>query len=487
MAYSTRFNVKERIRALKLEKMRSITEAEIYQSPEMQKHVSTVLEALTGDLAPKLRVKIFYDENDSTIGYTDGNEAVLNANSKLIRLFHAPEQRYNAFMGVAFHECAHRIFMDFEVERKALDFVQNGLWFGADPVPENDDEILALKELNDAMNNQLYRMMFAEIFHTLSNITADAHDEAAMKILYPGTVARAINTTAEALFLQTSSLERQEKLVQEGKLSELSCMYNLCLQYVRFGKIHSEAETPTGELYDNLVSIAPAAEMAIIQDDPKKKYGYLNAIVLKLWPYIKKALEKAQQEQNQENNNASEQSNNTSNQVNELAKAIQKIMEQLQQGKQNISQTPMPKTGKSSKTAKQRTKAQSTLQQSRQNNTQQTNNAATAANSAVLNQIASGIAQTQAEQEAEMEEIQAENAIIATIDKTSSHVGVPVHYQTVLDYSEHDEAEYHKLMDSLLPISKRMQREIQNALREMEDNGIARHKHFGKILEVNQS
>ena len=106
--------------------------------------------------------------------------------------------------------------------------------------------------LEEALNNENYRPIFCNIYHQLSNIFSDVHDERKITDDYHGLVEQALIYSTESLRGQSESVETLTEAIKNKQADELSVMFSLILQQARFGSvvIENESKLKSNELLD---------------------------------------------------------------------------------------------------------------------------------------------------------------------------------------------------------------------------------------------
>lgn len=105
----------------------------------------------------------------------------------------------------------------------------------------------------------------------------------------------------------------------------------------------------------------------------------------------------------------------------------------------------------------------------------------------ILSSVIARIAKEQAMNEVEEEMKEALLNEVKTMDMRTSHEGVPLKVSRVLEVTPHDIALYEEEMKVLKPHSKRIQRQMMNALRDLRAGTVQHRKLFGSRLEANNA
>lgn len=456
----------------------TITADELFTSREYASHIQSLVDTTTGRFSVPLKVVLHHGGSDTAC--TDGNQILANTRSHFIYRYRDLESKYLAAVGMIFHECAHVLFLDFDASRKATSMLENGLFYGDEPSPETKEQQDALEDMKMAMAQKEYAPLFTRVYHEILNCVADPHDEDALIAEYGGFVQRAILVLRESLFASASSVELMEEKVQKGELSKLSMAYGVILCYARFGRVisdHPEKVMET-ETLKKLMELGKDINFAQYTDDPVVRAGHINSAMLALWPWIREELDQIQKKEGQGG-----QQNNQGDPPSE--QAIQSVLEQLNQGANESGMTQAPVNRMSSGEAKARSKQAKNEKNARApgvTSSQQEGQSVvgTEALDRLLSEVAGNIA---AEIVQDQVMVQTCQEIKAT-DQNSTHLGVPVRVLPQTDVTEEDIRAYNEAMKDIAGCSKRLQRRMKEALRDLRDGDVAHHKVSGNRFDA---
>ncbi len=105
----------------------------------------------------------------------------------------------------------------------------------------------------------------------------------------------------------------------------------------------------------------------------------------------------------------------------------------------------------------------------------------------IMSQITGDIAQGKAEGEIESELKSNVNAIVQTVNQTSAHAGLTTNIERYHHVSSTDISLYDRIMRDLKPISRALQKQMINAMRDMKEGELQRHRITGSRLEIRDS
>lgn len=484
-------DIAARLRQMTAEQCATLDPQEIFTSPEFAEHLQGLVNEtmkIGGKATSEISVNVVTTPN-SPPGWTDGNDIYVNTINSVSSHYTLPLEQFITLRGICFHECSHVLYLDFNEEKKALKSIGDGKLYGELLVPQTAEDDLMMHEMEDALADPLYRPIFQQVFSDVTNTIDDPHDEGKIIRRFGGIVEQGIVLARESLL---RSFDYAENIVA-GKGSDLEKIYSLMLEYARFETImmrDQDACLKTQPLVQCVVSLAKPIATARWTDDMKVRFAQINEIMLKLWPYIKAELEKQKQQKKQEKQNQQgddDSKNPQGNQSggNSTQEAVQNILDQLQKvsQNQNVSAHPNRRTS-STEAVKNRQAARAGKQPASGEKTRPVNQdsamkSAQAALDAVEKKVAERIAA------AAMERDLTSN-LMMEIDQTaigSSHSG-KICAKRDLEVDASDIKLYERQMEDVKAYSKRLQRRMSDALRDLQEGGVAHHKQFGNRIEA---
>lgn len=228
---------------------------------------------------PRVSVRVYYDPNDDTTGYTTGAVIAINLGNDIIQHFATDEAKIVAAHGMLFHELSHCVYLDFDASAKAIKSLSSGWFWPETPSNNGIDTIL------DDMTNDSVCDLLCQIAHNIENCIDDANNEIRICASEGKLVNQAIYTTATALHAQT---EPYQAMVRE-EWSEVSRLLNLVLQQARYGSIilDDEEEPVDDRVWDAFQTVIPFIEEGTLACNAKDLYRAINQILIRVWDIIK--------------------------------------------------------------------------------------------------------------------------------------------------------------------------------------------------------
>ena len=497
--------IRRKVRKLALEKKEQLNPSDIFLSEEFKNYLNSLSRTMGNGAGETTRI-IVEDTGPDGDSFTNGSCMHLNCGAEKLDYFDTLEGKFLGLMGTFFHEKAHDLFNDFNEGRRANSFIKDGLFYGEAPKGMNATEEADWTDMEEALKEKKTRPIFLEVFHSLDNIVADRHDEECLIDAYGSFAGESLLLNRQAKQSFAEFFETSAHAVNTGDLPELSFMYNNMLQMCLFDDIlaRNQAAVEQSDYWKTLEKIRTHARIACATDDVIRKYSELNWIMLYFWPYIRNAIQQNRQEQNnnQSGQSADGKTGDSNSQGNPQQKGtasasqdeVQKILEQLKNGAKNSGATTAPSGQHSSDIAianranarsgkvpeKNRAKAEAAGKAMSEQGKQALYH--------VLESIRNDIAQNQAEAELESE---AGNNIVdavAAVNQSESHRGIPIRTERILNVTPEDIERYKAIMNSELnPVSRRLQKQMLDALRDLKEGCVRKHRLFGRMIMPNDA
>lgn len=284
-----------KIRAMICSKAQTLTDKEVFGSGIMAAYLTNHAQAITPKR--KICVKLSWQQDKlNFIANTNGMTIQINAANPL--LLDAPKRElvFLRLLGTVGHECGHILFSDFRQLHSYTTTLYSGRLYPAIPDDLTTEAEAAFEEIQQACcdgdGNEIIQKIVLESGRFLLNCMEDYYVDSRMCALFPGTIGQGI------LLLNDHMADTYPPInkMLEHKVSPLSIMKSLLLQYARFGSINNLGDYQ-GEYLDLLYECIPLIDEAVCGGIAARMTA-ANRILLRLWPYIKmKAAEKKPDEE----------------------------------------------------------------------------------------------------------------------------------------------------------------------------------------------
>ena len=511
--------IRAKVRKLALDKKSKLTAKDVLMSEELKSYLSSLAVSMGNGAGETTTIIVDDGGPDAPSGYTNGTRMYLNCTSHKLDYFDNLEGKFLGFMGTFFHEKAHDLFNDFNEFRNAMRYIDSGHFYGEKPRNMNAKQEADWTDMEDALQAPHTRQIFQTVFKDLDNIIADRHDEDSLIDAYGAFVGESLYLSRQAKQADADFFESEVHKVNTGEQDELVFMTNNMFQLCLFDEVlaRSQKTVETSDYWQSIEKIQEHARIACATDDISRRFSEMNWMLLYFWPYIRNAIQKLQDQKNQQQGSSATQQNpngsgsgndqnqNTQgNQGSQLqsgqggnnqqptssisADDVQQLLNALNKGTGNLGSNPAPQNQHSSDIAITRRANERNGKVPEKN--QAGAKAATDAMSKqgkeavyqALNSITSEIAQNQAEDELEGEASAVLVDAVTAVNDAGSHKGIKVNTDRVLGVTASDVNNYNTIMEELRPVSRRLQKQMLDALRDLKDGYVQRHKQFGRTI-----
>lgn len=511
--------IRAKVRKLALDKKSKLTAKDVLMSEELKSYLSSLAVSMGNGAGETTTIIVDDGGPDAPSGYTNGTRMYLNCTSHKLDYFDNLEGKFLGFMGTFFHEKAHDLFNDFNEFRNAMRYIDSGHFYGEKPRNMNAKQEADWTDMEDALQAPHTRQIFQTVFKDLDNIIADRHDEDSLIDAYGAFVGESLYLSRQAKQADADFFESEVHKVNTGEQDELVFMTNNMFQLCLFDEVlaRSQKTVETSDYWQSIEKIQEHARIACATDDISRRFSEMNWMLLYFWPYIRNAIQKLQDQKNQQQGSSATQQNpngsgsgndqnqNTQgNQGSQLqsgqggnnqqptssisADDVQQLLNALNKGTGNLGSNPAPQNHHSSDIAITRRANERNGKVPEKN--QAGAKAATDAMSKqgkeavyqALNSITSEIAQNQAEDELEGEASAVLVDAVTAVNDAGSHKGIKINTDRVLGVTASDVNNYNMIMEELRPVSRRLQKQMLDALRDLKDGYVQRHKQFGRTI-----
>lgn len=463
-----------------------LTDREIFLSAEFT-HYTTRLADFILRKHRLYSLKLDYvDDPSGPIAYTDGKMIYLNTGNSLAKGPKLLERRFKTNMGILLHEVAHKLFLDFSTKRKALEQIEKGTLYGDFSFAMGEPTLQTAYEELEKVTASPYAQAIAQIYADMENRISDGHDERAMKNSFPGFIRECIEVFGE---VQMEGAPTLEGLIADraDTYSIYSC---LILQYAKFSYYKvGEHNADTDKMLDTMALLEPVIDAALEEDSLKKRWEYLNQIVLYLWPYLRERFPENPQGQSSSQGSQNGQGNssgqgNQNSQGNSggqngqngssgngamtpqaLAQAIQ---EAAQAADKAMGANPVPKNCSGNGINPKQVQGGGST------------NASGGFSGTDISGIAQDIGQEEAKQQIQQELDQEQMNAIRNLNVPLVHQEIPVQ---VHRHNAEDESRYKQIVESVAPYTRNLVSSMKELLRELNEEYKQRHRRYGPIIE----
>lgn len=467
-----------------------LTDEQIFSSPQYAAYLTDIAEGVTKRYGRSSKVKTYWDISPhADIAQTDNRIIVLNAGNYLTRSFPTRELMADSLLGIIGHECGHIIYSDFTMLGTYHQTLLGGRFYPQEPDDLSSKQERSLRQILEYFEDKDEAVIsaVAQIAHTLVNIMEDVYIEGRMCDAFPGGIKTGI------LLNNLRFADEMDTIKQEidKQHHEVFIIVNLLIQYAKAGDLNN-LDGYKGPYLDTVYECIPYVDEGSYDDDSRVRFDAANKILLLLWPFMESFIEKVREDIK----------NGTNNAADDLSDQVAGGTP-LPGGKGR----PAPKTGKSKHSPGDDDEERDKLQQVLDYETGRMELEKTEdisedgdggitknsdfAGSGYVSQAASDMERimTQLAEDAAYEQYEEElsEELQQEADKIrygNAHRGMHVNINR-MSYVDNSYMEaYQKVAPPLLLISKRLQKQISQILKDYKEGGKLDNLPMGKRLNV---
>lgn len=466
-----------------------LTDEQLFASPQFATYLTDIAEGTTSRYRRKSSVRTYWDAlPHADIAHTDNRTITVNAGNYLTRGFPTRNLKADSLLGIVGHECGHILFSDFTMLDTYHQALSGGRFYPQEPGDLSERQAQSLKEITGFLDKKDEAVINAlsSIAHSLVNMMEDVYIEGRMCDAFPGSLKTGILLNnlrfAEEMDSVTEEIEHQHH--------EVLIVANLLIQYARTGDINNLGGYQEPYL-DTVYECIPYIDDAAYDDDARVRFDAANKMLLLLWPHMESYIQQVREDIKSHTN-----------------KAKTELGEQLAGGAPLPGGSGKPVPGRMGKHATgsngdDRAQLQQVLDyedgrielektneigEDGNGGTSRTNDYAGAGYVSqaaedmerIMTQLAEDAAYASYEQELS-EELQAESD---RIRYGNAHRGVHVNVNRMGYVDPVYMAAYQKVAPPLLLISKRLQKQVSQILKDYREGGKLDNLPMGKRINV---
>jgi len=276
-----------------------INNKQLFSSSSFRGYLADMAEATSGRYKKPLKIKLDWDSKSGEAAYTDGNLVYINAANRLTKGLPTRQLKARSLIGLLAHEIGHVLFTNFKHLEKFVTKLESGAFWPVLPTPTDTLEDIALGEIvsdvfeeKDEKKKKRALTLIARIAKDILNILEDVYSENRMCHKFPGTFKSGIELIDSQIIEHSQALT---DIVDNKDAKPISIMLSLLLQYVRSGDIYN----PDGlenEYTETLDRCLGYIDSSLYSEDEHARHNTTNTLVLNLWPFIKKELDNIEDE-----------------------------------------------------------------------------------------------------------------------------------------------------------------------------------------------
>ncbi|MCM1375222.1 MAG: nitric oxide reductase activation protein NorD [Lachnospiraceae bacterium] len=276
------------------EQKSKLTDEQLFASPQFAAYLTDIAEATTGRYRRKSSVRTYWDPTPrADIARTNNRTITVNAGNYLTMSFPTRSLKADSLLGFVGHECGHILFSDFTMLNTYCQSLQGGRFYPQMPEDLSTKQEKSLKEILEFFEAKDEGVILAlsKIAHSLMNIMEDVYIESRMFDAFPGSLKTGI------LLNNLRFAENMDSVTEEiaKQHHEVFIVENLLIQYAVTGDINN-LDGYKGPYLDTVYECIPYIDDAAYDDDSKVRFDATNKMLLLLWPYMESFIKQVRED-----------------------------------------------------------------------------------------------------------------------------------------------------------------------------------------------
>ena len=276
------------------EKKSKLTDEQLFASPQFAAYLTDIAEGTTGRYRRKSSVKTYWDALPrAEVAHTDNRTITVNTGNFLTRSFPTRPLRADSLLGIVGHECGHILFSDFTMLATYRQSLQGGRLYPQMPEDLSAKQERSLREILEFFEEKDEAVIKAlcDIAHSLVNMMEDVYIEGRMCDAFPGSLKTGILLNnlrfADEMDSVTEEIDKQHH--------EVIIVANLLIQYTKTGDINNLGGYK-GPYLNTVYECIPYIDDAAYDDDSKVRFDAANKMLLFLWPYMESYIKQVRED-----------------------------------------------------------------------------------------------------------------------------------------------------------------------------------------------
>lgn len=271
-----------------------LTDKEIFTSNQFSAYLTDIAEAVTQRYKRKIKVALFYDASkEAKIACTDNSTVSINTGNYITQGFSTKILKTTSILGLLAHEIGHILYSDFIMLSLYQNTMKAGSFYPQEPehlTKKQEEDLEKIRQYFDSKNIKTISII-SQIAFNIINILEDVYIEERICNNYAGLFKEGILLNNLQLTENIVSIKKQ---LEQG-INEIAILINLILSYARTGEINNLGDYE-GPLLDTFYECIPMIDNSIYEDDARVRFQSANKILIILFPYVEELISKIKED-----------------------------------------------------------------------------------------------------------------------------------------------------------------------------------------------
>lgn len=248
----------------------------------------------------RVHVNIYWDPKDHNGACTNNTSIRINAGHPSITKIRGRMNRYEMICGLFAHELGHVLYTDFLAKQTYMNYLSAYKFFPAPPVLKEAQDARNEKDFWEYVKADPRNMAFAQqIAFFIANVLEDGYIESRILAQFPGMLGYNLSIMRDHQFKDMSTVTQLIEKEDDGSGHIFQSILQIILSYALFGEI-KYGETPLSDIrIQTVFKLIPQIDDAVTTTSAKERWQIVSLILIRLWHHIEDYIEICKEHQDE--------------------------------------------------------------------------------------------------------------------------------------------------------------------------------------------
>ena len=248
----------------------------------------------------RVHVNIYWDPKDHNGACTNNTSIRINAGHPSVTKIRGRMNRYEMICGLFAHELGHVLYTDFLAKQTYMNYLSAYKFFPAPPVLKEAQDSRNEKDFWEYVKADPRNMAFAQqIAFFIANVLEDGYIESRILAQFPGMLGYNLSIMRDHQFKDMSTVTQLIEKEDDGSGHIFQSILQIILSYALFGEI-KYGETPLSDIrIQTVFKLIPQIDDAVTTTSAKERWQIVSLILIRLWHHIEDYIEICKEHQDE--------------------------------------------------------------------------------------------------------------------------------------------------------------------------------------------
>lgn len=248
----------------------------------------------------RVHVNIYWDPKDHNGACTNNTSIRINAGHPSVTKIRGRMNRYEMICGLFAHELGHVLYTDFLAKQTYMNYLSAYKFFPAPPVLKEAQDARNEKDFWEYVKADPRNMAFTQqIAFFIANVLEDGYIESRILAQFPGMLGYNLSIMRDHQFKDMSTVTQLIEKEDDGSGHIFQSILQIILSYALFGEI-KYGETPLSDIrIQTVFKLIPQIDDAVTTTSAKERWQIVSLILIRLWHHIEDYIEICKEHQDE--------------------------------------------------------------------------------------------------------------------------------------------------------------------------------------------